>query len=227
MEWWLFRNSGEIKLVNNEELVEFYRDTKTKQNKNIIFNKIYNSLEKEAMKICHYYANSLSKNYKNDFFEEAMQEAKICLLKCIENFSIEKNVMFSTFYYKCLKNHIYNIRHDRFMSIVNEVTDDSVLNWSGDFEENNVENYVDSNILKEIFRKNIDNISFTKPIHKDIFVDYIGFGESGNSDETFASLSRKYLLSRMAIKKICDKYFIALKNVLKNSGDIEKIRIFL
>lgn len=214
--------------VTNDDLVNLYKSTNDERNKNIIFNKLYNNLEKGAMKICHYYSNCLLQHYREDFFEEAVQESKICLLKCIYSFLPQKPNKFITFYYKCLKNHIYNIFRTKFKNIITEVTDELVLDWVGSsFEENPSDKIVDNKILYDIFNDNIKQIDFSRPRHKEIFLDYIGFNDSKNTDETFSTLGRKYGISRVAVKKICDKYFNILVNILKEGGNLQKLKIFL
>lgn len=217
-------------VVSNNELVELYRGTRVNKNKDIIFKQLYKNLEKGAMKICHYYSDYLLVPCREDFFEEALQESKLCLLKCIDSFCSNKNATFSTFYYKCLRNYIYNLFKHKFKSVIAEVTDEMVLDWAvnlNGFEDNPMDKVIDNQDLRTIFLNNIDSIHFSKDKHKTIFVDYLGFSENGNIDENFNTLSRKYNLSRTAIKKICDKYFEILVNNLENTGDLDKIKIYL
>lgn len=217
-------------MVTNDDLVNLYRETEIKRNKEVIFNKIYNNLEKEAMKICHYYCNLLLKPYHDYFFEEAMQESKLCLLRCIDNFSNKKNATFSTFYYKCLKNHIYNLYRRKFINLINEVVDDSVLDWIGSNSFTNqapLDVVIDNKDLKEILSNAINYINFTKPQHKNIFLEYVGFGDKDYCESNFSNLSRKYGLTRMAIKKICDKYFAILKDIINENPEFKNIKIFL
>lgn len=214
-------------MVGNEELVSLYLETDIKKNKEIIFKKLYNSLKKEAMKICHFYNKALSKTNNNDFFEDLEQEAQICLFKCIDRFQDNKSASFATFYYKCLKNHLANVFNKKFNTVINEMVDTSILSWQKNIHNTDIEESLDNKTLFNILESNIENLPFKKSVHKNIFKEYVGFTEDKNTDESFASLSRKYDLSRMAVKKICDRYLAILKTQLQDNGDIDKVKIFL
>lgn len=209
-----------------EDLVVLYGETKSKYNQNIIFNKLFNSLLKRTMKICYFYINTLIPNAKEDFLEELIQESKICLFQCINKFKFDKNARFATFYYKCLKNHISNVFHSKFNVFVNEMPDTPVFDWLN-MSINNVEYNAESRILYSILDKNLSNIKYSSLMHENVFKEYLGFKKDANGDDSFASLSRKYGISRVAIKKICDKYFKLLKNQIQQNGDIEKLKAYL
>lgn len=216
-------------MISRERLVLLYQETSDKKCKERIFYKIYKTVEKEAYELCHYYRNLL--NYVTDreaFFEDALQEARLCLVKCLEKFDITKDTKLSTFYRTCLANHLSDVYRDFSKIKKREVIDSELINYvNGDFndEENIVE--IDNRGLKEIFDKHIDKLPYSKPIHKQIFKDYLGFGDKQYKKESFGNIGTEYKLSRMAIKKITDKYFRLLIKSLKSNGDMERIKEYL
>lgn len=214
-------------MVSNEELASLYLSTVSVKNRDIIFKKLWNNLSKGAMKVCHYYSNALINLNNTDFFEELEQEAKICLFKTIERFKIDRNVKFSTFYYTCLKNYLSDIFDKKFNTVTNEIVDTSLIGWQKGFSRANFDKVADNKTLYNILNDYIEKIKFSKPAHENIFRDYYGFNKEMISDNNFANLSRKYGITRVAIKKVCDKYFLELKKLLKNNGDIDRIRLFL
>lgn len=216
-------------MCSNEKLALLYQETPDKKNKEKIFNRIYKSLEKEAFDVCHFYKNCLNFLTNKDlFFEDAMQEARLCLVKCIEKFDINKNTQLSTFYQICLTNHLSDF-YKNFANIGrSEIIDTNAFEWSGDnYSDEEIINDIDKKILKSILSKKIQELEYSKPIHKSIFINYIGFNEENLKKESFASLGAKYGLTRMAIKKIVDKYFKLLKESLQKSGDMDKIQQYL
>ena len=80
-----------------------------------------------------------------------------------------------------------------------------------------------------MFNYHLEKIHYSKPIHKKIFKEYLGFVDDVDllSKESFGTIGERYNLSRMAIKKIVDKYFELLKNSLKRSGDLDKIQEYM
>lgn len=216
-------------MCSNEKLALLYQETPSLKNKEKIFNKIYKSLEKEAFDVCHFYRNCLNYLTNRDlFFEDAMQEARICLIKCIEKFDISKNTKLSTFYQICLSNHISDFYKDFAKIGKSEIIDSNAFEWvNNNYSEEDNFNNIDNSELKNIFKKHIEDLPYSKIIHKKIFMDYFGFNEENIKKESFASLGNKYNLTRMAIKKIVDKYFFLLKESLKCNGDLKKIREYL
>ena len=217
-------------MCSNEDLVKLYRETPSKRNKEILFNKIHQRLKKEAMAICHYYSYTICKSYRPDFFEEAEQESQVCLLKCIETFNEKKYTLFSTFYYICLKNYLSNVRKRYIEFISNEMVNTSVLEWQGEEAdyEMDIEQSADNKMLYKTSDDIIEKLPFKRALHKQIFKDYVGFNDSKETDTfNFNYLSKVYNLSRTAIKKICDKYFDMLKDELIKSGDIDKVKQYL
>lgn len=213
-------------MVSNEKLVLLYKETTDSRNKNIVFSKLYGNLEKGARKICYHYCRLLANFCQEDFFEECLQEAQVCLLKCIASFKSNRNTKFITFYFKSLQNHIQNIFTDKFKKNSVEFANNPIIEWK-DFDfESRVTDQIDRKALREFFDKIIDKVNFSKPSHKAIFLDYIGFNEDKNTDETFSSLSRKYNLTRMAVGKICNKYLEIIRNELTITGQIDKLREF-
>lgn len=215
-------------MISNEELVKLYNEGSTsKKSKEIIFKQILKNFEGMTMGICHFYSNNVPLSSREMFFENAVQEANICLLKSIEHFDISTKNKFSTFYFKCLGNHIGNVFKNKVQHYSNEIIDNTIFDWHNGSDNNTIECQTDNKLLYNILKTNLDKINYTKPIHRTIFLDYIGFGEDGDNDENFASLGRKYQLSRMAIKKICNKYFNILKDILKANQEIENLKMFL
>lgn len=216
-------------MVSQERLVLLYQETDDKRSREKIFLKIYDSLKKEAFDICHYYRRILNGVYDKDlFFEDAIQESKLCLLKCMDKFDVKKDTKLSTFYRVCLQNHLFDFYKTYYKIGKSEVVDSSVLDYTnGVFndEENIIK--IDNEELKKILDKHIDNLSYSKPIHKQIFKDYIGFSDKLYKKESFGNIGMEYKMSRMAIKKITDKYFKLLIKSLKSNGDIEKLRKYL
>lgn len=216
-------------MVSKERLVLLYQETDDKKNKEKIFLTVYESLKREAFDICHYYRNLLNNMVdKEAFFEDAMQESKLCLLKCMDKFDIKKDTKLSTFYKVCLTNHLFDFYKSNYKTGKNEIIDSTILNYTnGVFnDEENIEK-IDNQILKKILDKHIDSLSYSKPAHKQIFKDYIGFGDKLYKKESFGNIGSEYKMSRMAIKKITDKYFKLLIKSLKTNGDIEKLKEYL
>lgn len=215
---------------NNEKLALLYQETPSKENKEKIFKVIYDALIDEAREVCHYYKKCLNRIANQDlFFEDAMQEACICLVKCIENFDISKNTQLSTYYKTCLSNHLSDVFKSSVKIGINEFIDSTAFDWinNGYSNETVVEN-IDNKVLYDILSKHIDNLPFSKPLHKQIFKDYWQFSDDKSLDKTsFGSLGTRYKLSRMAVKKIVDKYFALLKQSLVRSGDIDRIQEYL
>ena len=216
-------------MVSQERLVLLYQETDDKRSREKIFLKIYDSLKKEAFDICHYYRRILNGVYDKDlFFEDAIQESKLCLLKCMDKFDVKKDTKLSTFYRVCLQNHLFDFYKTYYKIGKSEVVDSSVLDYTnGVFndEENIIK--IDNGELKKILDKHINDLPYSKSIHKQIFKDYIGFSDKLYKKESFGNIGMEYKMSRMAIKKITDKYFKLLIKSLKSNGDIEKIRKYL
>lgn len=215
-------------MASKERMVLLYQETENKRNKEKIFREIWEGLEREAYSVCHYYYNFI-KNFRdnNSFLEDAIQESKLCLVRCIDKFNIKKNTSLSTFYRTCLQNHIYNVYKDYINISRNEFIDTSAFNWLNNDVEDNLTENIDNKALYDLFDKHLDKIHYTKPIHKDIFKDYVEFSDTSSLKESFGSLGEKYKLSRMAIKKIVDKYFELLRNSLEQSGDLDKVKEYL
>lgn len=213
-------------MVSNEQLILLYKETMDSKNKNLLFNKLFGNLEKGAMKVCHYYCKLLPAFYQEDFFEESIQEARLCLLKCINAFIPSNGTKFITFYFKGLSNHICNYFSDKIKRINSELSNNPLIEWKDFGYDSQIEENIDRIILRDILDDLIDKINFSKNIHKSIFLDYIGFNEEKNTDENFCSLSKKYNLTRMAIGKICNKYLDIARNILKREQKLESIKSF-
>lgn len=214
-------------MVSNEKLILLYKETKDSKNKNIIFQELYNNFENMAIKICNYYCRFIPTCHQEDFLEESLQEAKLCLVKCIDNFVPKMGAKFITFYFKGLKNHICNLFSEKIKRINSELSNNPMLEWKDFGYQPNFEEEIDKKMLRGIFDELIEKISFSKPIHKSIFLDYIGFNEDKNTDENFSTLSKKYGLTRMAIYKICTKYIEIAKEVLEKDDCLDKVKTFL
>lgn len=215
-------------MISKERMVLLYQETNNKDNKERIFKAIWKGLEREAYSVCHYYHNFIKKFGDNDsFLEESIQESKLCLVKCIDKFDIKKNTSLSTFYRACLQNHIFDMYKSYININRNELIDTSVFDWVNNNSEDNSDEAIDNKVLHGLLSKHLNAIYYTKPIHEKIFKDYFGFSESSSQKESFGSLGEKYKLSRMAIKKIVDKYFKILRDSLEQSGDLDKIKEYL
>lgn len=217
-------------MVSKERLAILYQETDDKINKEKIFKEIYSKLEREAYELCHYYKDFLYKfSDKDIFFEEALQESKLCLVKCIDKFDASKNTKLSTFYRTCLANHLSDVYRGYIKINKNELIDTSVFNWLNTDTENDIVSKFDNKKLYDLFNYHLEKIHYSKPIHKKIFKEYLGFVDDADllSKESFGTIGERYNLSRMAIKKIVDKYFELLKNSLKRSGDLDKIQEYL
>lgn len=217
-------------MISEERLAVLYQETPDKNNKAKIFKKIYSSLEREAYELCHYYRSFLHKFADKDmFFEEAMQEARLCLVKCVDKFNANKNAKLSTFYRTCLANHLSDVYRNYIKVNKNEFIDTSVFNWLNVENEYNTESEFDNKKLYDLLNSHLDKICYSKPSHKKIFKEYFGFMDNDDlpSNESFAALGEKYNLSRMAVKKIIDKYFDLLKENLNQSGDLERLQEYL
>lgn len=213
-------------MVTCEELVELYKSTSIKKNKNIIYANIYDNLKNGAMKICHCYSDLLPISLRSEAFDDYLSESKICLLNCIEKFNPELKNKFITFYFSCLKNDIKTQFKQQIKKYSNEIGYSSIFDCYSSDNLDNYEEHIDDNFLKKIFKKNIEELNYSKPIHKSIFLDYLGFSEDKES-KNFSELGAKYKISRMGSKKICNKYMELLKKHLANNGDIEKLKLFL
>lgn len=216
-------------MCSNEQLALLYQETQDKKSKEKIFKIIFKNVEGMAKSIYHYYKNELGKFVSQDsFFEDdIMQEAKLCLLKCIENYNTEKNTLLSSYYWYCLSNHLSDVAKTYRDVGINEMVDSNIFNWiNTDVEDTAIED-IDNKTLYSIFNKHINSLPYSKPVHRQIFQDYYGLSENCSKKESFGSLANKYLLSRMAVKKIVDKYFALLKQSLEKSGDIDRIQEYL
>ena len=215
-------------MVTKERLVLLYQETEDSKNREKLFKKIWEGLEREAYEICHYYEKFLKKMANSDvFFDEVVQEAKLCLVRCVDKFDIKRNANISTFYRTCLINHIFDAYKDYIKIHQNELIDTSAFDWIHGSSDEDWEVDIDNKTLYGLFDKHLEKLKYSKPIHKKIFKEYLGFSEDSTLKESFGSLGDKYQLSRMAIKKIVDKYYKLLKISLKDSGDLEKIQEYL
>lgn len=217
---------------SNELLALLYQETSNQKSKERIYNIIYKRLEREAFDVCHYYKNLLNKLAdKEAFFEDAMQEAGLCLMSCIEKYKTDKDAQLATFYRKCLQNHISDFFKDFKKRGRNEMIDSEVFNWIVvDDSENDIADDLDSQFLRKTMKKHIDNIKFSKPVHENIFREYMGFLSNGEITDlrvSFGDLGEKYNLSRAAIKKVIDKYMAQLTHNLSNNGDMYKLKEYL
>ena len=214
-------------MCTNEQLALLYQETQDKKSREKIFTKVFKDVERMAYDICLFHKNSLNKlANQEDFFEDAMQEARLVLVKCIESFDATKNTLLSTYYGTCLKNHIANMVVGVKKIGINEFVDSTVFNWINKTTDEDVVEKIDNQILYKILNKHIDGLSYSKPIHKQIFKDYFGLTDKSKK-ESFGSLAQRYILSRMAVKKIIDKYFALLKRSLEKNGDIDRIQEYL
>ena len=193
-------------MVSKERLAVLYQETSDKCNKEKIYKEIYSQLEREAYELCHYYKNFMCKAYNKDtFFEEAMQEARLCLAKCIERFDASKNTKLSTFYRTCLVNHLSTVFKSFIKINKNEFIDTSVFNWLNVDAESDIVSQFDNKKLYDLLNIHLENLHYSKPIHKKIFKEYLGFSDNADlsSKKSFGAMGERYDLSRKIGRASC------------------------
>lgn len=215
-------------MVTNEDLVELFNGTKSEENRNIIFKELFKRLGSGTKSICGYYAKLL-KERTRDFIEEAEQECMICMLNCFKRYNRNKNVKFITFYYTCLQHHLFNFYKSVYALNISEFSNTEYIEeCKTDLNLDKLEDNIDSDSLYSLLDKELNKIAFIKPLHRKVFRDYIGFNSKKQDDDNFANIGRKYNYSRMAVKKICDRYMKQLVENIENDSNLsDKMRVFL
>lgn len=198
-------NNLYFKHLNNGELE--YR------NKLIIGN--YKLVIKEALKY----------TYQGYDLEDLKSIGVIGLIKAVDNYKIEKNLSFSTYATKCIKNEI-------LMKLRKK--ENNIISIYEEYQESNSSNKI---LIEDLLRSNndieqevIDKIMFIEninkvyailetldPIKKEMILDFFGLNRKKLTQNEIA---KKYNISRSYVAKLLANTLKKIKSELKSKDSI-------
>lgn len=194
-------NNLYFKHLNNGELE--YR------NKLIIGN--YKLVIKEALKY----------TYQGYDLEDLKSIGVIGLIKAVDNYKIDKNLSFSTYATKCIKNEIlmkFRKKENNTISIYeeyqesnssNKILIEDLLRSNDDIEQE----VIDKIMFVENINKVYDILETLDPIRKEMILDFFGLNRKKLTQNEMA---KKYNVSRSYISKILANTLKRIKSRLKS-----------
>ena len=168
--------------------------------------------------------NDLSNDLTKD---EIVHIANIALHKSIEGFNIDSDVMFTTYYYKALKNDLlqelkklYKHKKDKTNQCIATY---SLFNKSCEIDEVKVETSLISDLLKECF----DKLKFNSERVKNVYKEYTRLFSEDKTEKSTRCLAKQFDISQQAVSKIIVRYNRELKKIIEESLTDNQIKDIL
>lgn len=199
------------------KLIQMYRECDKSVLKNVLFDKINKNtyyLTESVINIFFTQLNDLSNDLTKD---EIVHIANIALHKSIEGFNIDSDVMFTTYYYKALKNDLlqelkklYKHKKDKTNQCIATY---SLFNKSCEIDEVKVETSLISDLLKECF----DKLKFNSERVKNVYKEYTRLFSEDKTEKSTRCLAKQFNISQQAVSKIIVRYNRELKKIIEES----------
>ena len=199
------------------KLIQMYRECDKSVLKNVLFDKINKNtyyLTESVINIFFTQLNDLSNDLTKD---EIVHIANIALHKSIEGFNIDSDVMFTTYYYKALKNDLlqelkklYKHKKDKTNQCMATY---SLFNKSCEIDEVKVETSLISDLLKECF----DKLKFNSERVKNVYKEYTRLFSEDKTEKSTRCLAKQFDISQQAVSKIIVRYNRELKKIIEES----------
>ena len=199
------------------KLIQMYRECDKSVLKNVLFDKINKNtyyLTESVINIFFTQLNDLSNDLTKD---EIVHIANIALHKSNEGFNIDSDVMFTTYYYKALKNDLlqelkklYKHKKDKTNQCMATY---SLFNKSCEIDEVKVETSLISDLLKECF----DKLKFNSERVKNVYKEYTRLFSEDKTEKSTRCLAKQFNISQQAVSKIIVRYNRELKKIIEES----------
>ena len=209
------------------KLIQMYRECDKSVLKNVLFDKINKNtyyLTESVINIFFTQLNDLSNDLTKD---EIVHIANIALHKSIEGFNIDSDVMFTTYYYKALKNDLlqelkklYKHKKDKTNQCMATY---SLFNKSCEIDEVKVETSLISDLLKECF----DKLKFNSERVKNVYKEYTRLFSEDKTEQSTRCLAKQFDISQQAVSKIIVRYNRELKKIIEESLTDNQIKDIL
>ena len=209
------------------KLIQMYRECDKSVLKNVLFDKINKNtyyLTESVINIFFTQLNDLSNDLTKD---EIVHIANIALHKSIEGFNIDSDVMFTTYYYKALKNDLlqelkklYKHKKDKTNQCIATY---SLFNKSCEIDEVKVETSLISDLLKECF----DKLKFNSERVKNVYKEYTRLFSEDKTEKSTRCLAKQFDISQQAVSKIIVRYNRELKKIIEESLTDNQIKDIL
>ena len=209
------------------KLIQMYRECDKSVLKNVLFDKINKNtyyLTESVINIFFTQLNDLSNDLTKD---EIVHIANIALHKSIEGFNIDSDVMFTTYYYKALKNDLlqelkklYKHKKDKTNQCMATY---SLFNKSCEIDEVKVETSLISDLLKECF----DKLKFNSERVKNVYKEYTRLFSEDKTEKSTRCLAKQFNISQQAVSKIIVRYNRELKKIIEESLTDNQIKDIL
>ena len=209
------------------KLIQMYRECDKSVLKNVLFDKINKNtyyLTESVINIFFTQLNDLSNDLTKD---EIVHLANIALHKSIEGFNIDSDVMFTTYYYKALKNDLlqelkklYKHKKDKTNQCIATY---SLFNKSCEIDEVKVETSLISDLLKECF----DKLKFNSERVKNVYKEYTRLFSEDKTEKSTRCLAKQFDISQQAVSKIIVRYNRELKKIIEESLTDNQIKDIL
>ena len=209
------------------KLIQMYRECDKSVLKNVLFDKINKNtyyLTESVINIFFTQLNDLSNDLTKD---EIVHIANIALHKSIEGFNIDSDVMFTTYYYKALKNDLlqelkklYKHKKDKTNQCMATY---SLFNKSCEIDEVKVETSLISDLLKECF----DKLQFNSERVKNVYKEYTRLFSEDKTEKSTRCLAKQFDISQQAVSKIIVRYNRELKKIIEESLTDNQIKDIL
>ena len=209
------------------KLIQMYRECDKSVLKNVLFDKINKNtyyLTESVINIFFTQLNDLSNDLTKD---EIVHIANIALHKSVEGFNIDSDVMFTTYYYKALKNDLlqelkklYKHKKDKTNQCMATY---SLFNKSCEIDEVKVETSLISDLLKECF----DKLKFNSERVKNVYKEYTRLFSEDKTEKSKRCLAKQFDISQQAVSKIIVRYNRELKKIIEESLTDNQIKDIL
>lgn len=209
-----------------KELIQMYRECEKKVLQDVLFSKINKNtyyLTESVINIFFTQLNALSHNLTK---EEMIHIANISLYKSIEGFNLDSDVMFTTYYYKVLKNDLIGELKKLYKNKTDKnnqcVAVSQLYDEDCDIDEQSVEVSLISKVLLEC----IDKIHFNSKRVENVYKEYTRlFTEDGDKvEKSTRTLAKQFNISQQAVSKIIIKYNKELRKILLEELSEDKIK---
>lgn len=168
------------------------------------------------LRLCLFVMNKKLKYYNGNDTEDIFQICTIGLIKAVNNFDIEKNILFSTFAIKCIENEINNYFRNNYK--LNNLVSLNEKEFS-DQEEEKIELLVsDINIEEEVTKKEVSELlldainSLEKERVKDAVIMYYLKGIPQGEIASKYNVSRQYVSSLLKVGLRRMKFYLRSKD---------------
>jgi len=206
------------------KLIQMYRESDKNVLKNILFDKINRNtyyLTESVINVFFTQLNNLSNDLTKD---EIVHIANITLHKSIEGFNVDSDVMFTTYYYKALKNdllqelkRLYKHKKDKTSQCVASY---NLFNKSYEIDDTKVETSLISDLLKECFNK----LKFNSERVKNVYKEYTRLFSEDKTEKSTRCLAKQFDISQQAVSKIIVRYNKELKKIIEESLTDKQIK---